>query len=157
MGVGRSNTHALNPRNAPRIRNIFVSAVASSTAVGTLETRISRAVQACTSIWSYPAPVQLNQQMSLNELSTTTLCPPIRCTVCHTIVCNELQALGQNSKKLLIKQACDSHRLEGSIRSPNIIELSLFALLYEFLPRASFRLDDLCDFGERGPFFVGTE
>lgn len=36
------------------IKNIFTSAVASSTAVGTLETRNGglRAVQACVEIWS---------------------------------------------------------------------------------------------------------
>lgn len=33
-----------------------VSAVASSTAVGVLETRTLRCVHAGTSIWSYPAP-----------------------------------------------------------------------------------------------------
>ena len=42
--------HELTPRKVPRIRNMFTSAVASSTAVGTLETRISCAVHACTSI-----------------------------------------------------------------------------------------------------------
>ena len=42
----------LKPRNAPSMRNIFVSAVASSAAVATFETRILRAVQAWTSIWS---------------------------------------------------------------------------------------------------------
>ena len=42
----------LKPLNAPKMRNMFVSAVASSTAVGTLETLISWAVQAWTSIWS---------------------------------------------------------------------------------------------------------
>ena len=47
----------LKPRKAPRIRNMFVSAVASSTAVGTFETRILCSVQTCTSIWSYPAPI----------------------------------------------------------------------------------------------------
>ena len=46
----------LKPRRAPKIKNMFVSAVESSTAVGTFETRIPFAVQACTSIWSYPAP-----------------------------------------------------------------------------------------------------
>jgi hypothetical protein len=42
----------LKPLNDPKMRNMFVSAVASSTAVGTLETLISWAVQAWTSIWS---------------------------------------------------------------------------------------------------------
>lgn len=50
------DVQVLNPLKAPNIKNIFVSAVASSGAVGTLETRISCAVHACTSIWSYPAP-----------------------------------------------------------------------------------------------------
>ncbi len=35
---------------------MFVSAVASSTAVGTFETWMPREVQAGTSTWSYPAP-----------------------------------------------------------------------------------------------------
>lgn len=48
--VRKEGIHELNPRNAPRIKNIFASAVASSTAVGTFETLIPRAVQACTSI-----------------------------------------------------------------------------------------------------------
>lgn len=47
---GEGDVHVLNPRRAPRIRNMFTSAVASSTAVGTLETRMSCAVQAWTSI-----------------------------------------------------------------------------------------------------------
>lgn len=47
---GGGNKHVLNPRSAPKIKNMFTSAVASSTAVGTLETRISCAVHACTSI-----------------------------------------------------------------------------------------------------------
>ena len=48
--AGGGNLHVLNPRNAPRIKNMLTSAVASSTAVGTLETRISCVVQAWTSI-----------------------------------------------------------------------------------------------------------
>jgi hypothetical protein len=39
------------------MRNMFVSAVESSTAVGTLDTEILRLEHAATSIWSYPAPV----------------------------------------------------------------------------------------------------
>lgn len=50
FGRERWNVQVLNPRRAPRIRNIFVSAVASSTAVGTLLTWIPRAVQAWMSI-----------------------------------------------------------------------------------------------------------
>jgi hypothetical protein len=44
--VKSSDIQVLNPLKAPRMRNIFVSAVASSTAVGTLETLMSCAVQA---------------------------------------------------------------------------------------------------------------
>jgi hypothetical protein len=47
---GEGALHVLNPLKAPKIRNMFVSAVASSTAVGTLETLMSWAVQAWTSI-----------------------------------------------------------------------------------------------------------
>lgn len=39
-------------RSAPRMRKMVMSAVESSTAVGTLETRMLRAVQAATLIWS---------------------------------------------------------------------------------------------------------
>ena len=42
----------LKPRRAPRVRKTAVSAVASSTAVGTLETWMECAVQMGTSIWS---------------------------------------------------------------------------------------------------------
>lgn len=53
----------LKLRSAPIIKNILTSAVASSTAVGTLETSTGgeRALQASTSIWSYPAPVGRRQ------------------------------------------------------------------------------------------------
>ena len=50
--LGKGALQVLKPLNAPKMRNMFVSAVASSTAVGTLETLISWAVQAWTSIWS---------------------------------------------------------------------------------------------------------
>lgn len=43
---------SLKARRAPRRRNRAVSAVAASTAVGTLETRIPAAVQAGMEIWS---------------------------------------------------------------------------------------------------------
>lgn len=46
----RKNVHVLKPLNVPNMRNIFVSAVESSTAVGTFDTRISCVVQAWTSI-----------------------------------------------------------------------------------------------------------
>lgn len=39
------------------MRKMPLSAVASSTAEGTLETRMWRFVQAAMSTWSYPAPV----------------------------------------------------------------------------------------------------
>ena len=44
--IQSGDVHVLKPLKAPRMRNMFVSAVASSTAVGTLETLISCAVQA---------------------------------------------------------------------------------------------------------------
>lgn len=48
-------------RNAPSSKKTAVSAVLSSTAVRTLLTLTPRAVQAATSIWSYPAPLwQIN-------------------------------------------------------------------------------------------------
>jgi hypothetical protein len=43
-------------RSAPRRRKMVMSAVASSTAVGVLETWTECAVQASMSTWSYPAP-----------------------------------------------------------------------------------------------------
>ena len=51
------------------IRNMFTSAVASSTAVGTFETRIGglRALHAWTSTWSYPAPVEENPLDGCND------------------------------------------------------------------------------------------
>jgi hypothetical protein len=47
----------LKLRSAPRIRNMFMSAVELLTAVGVLDTLMPRFVQEGTSIWSYPAPV----------------------------------------------------------------------------------------------------
>lgn len=49
---------ALKLRRAPIIKNMLTSAVDSSTAVGTLETRSGgdRALQAAISTWSYPEP-----------------------------------------------------------------------------------------------------
>lgn len=48
---------------------MFVSAVESSTAVGTLETRMSCFVQAAMSTWSYPAPVPLVRHWEIPSLS----------------------------------------------------------------------------------------
>lgn len=50
--TGIEDSQVLNPLRAPKIKNIFVSAVASSTATGTLETRMPFSVQAWTSTWS---------------------------------------------------------------------------------------------------------
>lgn len=58
----RERTEALRLRRAPRTSQTLRSDVASSTAVGVLETRSgagSRAVHESTSIWSYPAPALL--------------------------------------------------------------------------------------------------
>lgn len=44
-----------------------LSAVASSTAEGTLETRMSRFVQAAMSTWSYPAPSEVKRLIQLMD------------------------------------------------------------------------------------------
>lgn len=93
------------------MRKIFVSAVASSTAVGTFEMRISWGVQACTSIWSYPAPI--------NSISVVheSLCQDLsiscrmgmfdggRCTIVNDV----LQTLRKHSNKFLVDQSSDTH------------------------------------------------
>lgn len=49
---------------------MFVSAVESSTAVGTLETWIPWGVQAETSTWSYPAPGRVQSLAVLTDMMT---------------------------------------------------------------------------------------
>lgn len=65
-------------RRAPSMRKMAVSAVASSTAVGTLETLMPCFVQACTSIESYPAPWwQMNRTLGGREATSSSSNGPV--------------------------------------------------------------------------------
>jgi len=75
----------------------------------------------------------------------------------RTIVGNKLQAPWQESYQFLIDQASDSHTLESPIRRHHIIKGTRFTLRYELFSRSGLGFDDICDLGNRSPFFVRTE
>lgn len=75
----------------------------------------------------------------------------------HTIVGNKLQAPWQEIYQFLIDQASDSHTLESPIRRHHIIKGARFTLRYELFSRSGLGFDDICDLGNRSPFFVRTE
>ena len=75
----------------------------------------------------------------------------------HTIVGNKLQAPWQEGYQFLVDQASDSHTLESPIRGHHIIKGAQFTLLYKLFSRSGLGFDDICDLGNRSPFFVRTE
>lgn len=131
---------------------MVMSAVASSTAVGVLETRTECEVQAWMSTWSYPAPWNYQLVLVAEEDMGGGGVGGI-----DTVVADKLETLGHVVQHLAVNLARYGDRVKGSVGDGGAVKGSRLAFLEKLVAVGGLGGEDFGDGGDGCPCIVGAE